>query len=74
MRALNKNLTLLDAIWLYSLYMTFNHYHWVYLAFVIIALPWWNDMNNLLKRKRIESKYRDVINATKKELNEKTRK
>jgi len=74
MRSLNKNLTVINGLWILSLYLTLYEYHWFYLSFTIVGCPIWADVTKWLNQKRIEHKYRDVVGETKKELKELTKK
>lgn len=74
MKSLNRNLTVISGLWILSLYLTLYEYHWLYLLFCIVGCPIWSDITNYINRKRIEHNFKDLIDETKQELKDKTRK
>lgn len=68
MKSLNRNLTVVSAIWVICLFLTILQFNWIWLTISVFLCPLWEDLGRLINQKKIENKYRSLVNETKKEV------
>jgi hypothetical protein len=73
MKSLNKNLTILSAIWVGALFVSLLNFNWWACTYVILGCPLWIDLRRELNRARILRKYAPIIREVKKEVKQKTK-
>tara|TARA_R110000772_G_scaffold104802_2_gene206303 strand:+ start:584 stop:805 length:222 start_codon:yes stop_codon:yes gene_type:complete len=73
MKSLNKNLTILSAIWVGALFVSLLNFNWWACSYVILGCPLWIDLGREINRARILRKYAPLIREVKKEVEEKTK-